>query len=128
MKTLHWIIFAIAFWIVIVPIVGHDIFQIIVNKTLSPEDLMNLLSWNGFILGITLGIFALIVITLEQANAKTPGLKAMHWLQVILGLWIALAAVTLNFDYALLMESHAVSGIMVGVFALLQINFENYRE
>lgn len=124
MKVLHWIIFSLGFWIAIVPIIGHDVFKVVFNQTLSPPELMSVLSWDGFLIGLAIMVLALVIVTMEQASSKTPGLVGMHWLQVLLGLWVAIASFALNFDYALILESHAVSGVMISIFALLQIHYE----
>lgn len=125
MKALHWIIFAIAGWILVVPFIGDDLIRLVIpNARLTEPDIVNLLRWDDFFLGIAIFILALVVVTMEQASHKTPGLKAMHWLQMLLGLWIAIAPFALEFNTESFTWSHFVAGGFVAVFALLQINFE----
>lgn len=127
MKLLHWIILAIAGWVLLVPFIGDDIINLILNRDLTETELINLIRWDDLFLGLAITIIALFVITLEQASHRTPGLKAMHWLQMVLGLWIAIAPFALQFNYEAFTWSHFVAGGFVAVFALLQITFENRR-
>jgi len=136
MKSLHWIIFAIAFWILLAPFILDDLFILFLNSTgpdgmlvgtLGDQDLVTLTRWDDLLLGLAIVILALIVVTLEQANHKTPGLKAMHWMQVFLGVWVAAAPFALSFDYQAFTWSHVVTGGFIALFALLQIFYEHKR-
>lgn len=129
MKSLHWIIFLIAVWIFIAPLLGDDLAMLIGGTdSLELINLPQLLRWDDLFLGLIIAALALIIITLEQTNEKTPGLKAMHWMQLVLGLWIAIAPFALSFDMLGFTWSHLVTGLLVGVFALLQISFEEPKK
>ncbi len=128
MKLLHWILFILAFWILLAPFVADDLIMLFFGSFLTEEaSLVELLRWDDLFLGLAIVVIALIVVTMEQASHKTPGLKAMHWLQVMLGAWIAAAPFALDFDYQAFTWSHVVTGGFVAVFALMQIYFEKYR-
>src|SRR5688572_13322515 len=100
MKSLHWIIFALAFWIIIVPFVGDDILRLVIRDVaLDEAAIVGLLRWDDFFLGLAIAVLALVVVSLEQPNIKTAGLRAMHWMQVGLGTWIATAPFALTFTY-----------------------------
>ncbi len=128
MKLLHWILFILAFWIFLAPFVVDDLVMLFVGSHLQEGvDLVSLLRWDDLFLGLAIVVIALIVVTMEQANHKTPGLKAMHWLQVLLGAWVAAAPFALDFDYDAFTWSHVVSGGFIAVFALTQIYYERHR-
>ena len=125
MKHIHWIIFALGFWIILVPFLGDDILGLLVSEGLMENiDIMSLLRWDDLFLGLAVSILALIVVTLEQGSKKMPGLKAMHWLQVGLGAWIAAAPFALDFTYKEFTWSHFVTGLFVAIFALMQVTLE----
>lgn len=126
MKSLHWIIFSFAAWILVAPFVADDILRALLPTThLSETQLIRLLRWDDFFLGITILVISLIVVTIEQATKRTPGLKAMHWMQTILGGWIAVAPFALEMNYEAFTWSHFVTGGFIAVFALLQITYED---
>lgn len=128
MKHIHWIIFALAFWVLLVPFVGDDIVRLLVpGGDINEEQILNLLRWDDFFIGIAISILALVAVTLEQGSKKTPGLKAMHWLQVSLGAWIAAAPFALAFSYDEFTWSHFVTGLFVATFALIQVTLEEDR-
>ena len=125
MKFLHWVIFILAFWLILSPIVGDDILNLLIaGDDLSKADFLNLVRWDDFFLGLAVMIIALIVVTAESATHKTPGLKAMHWLQVLLGAFVAIAPFIFAADYTSYLWTHYVAGAYIAVFALLQIYFE----
>ena len=125
MKNLHWIILALAVWILIVPFIGDDIIELLVGPGRTESlDLVSFMRWDDLFLGLAISILALFVVTIEQASHKTPGLIAMHWMQVILGLWVAVAPFALSLDYTAFTWSHAVSGGFITIFALLQLSLE----
>ncbi len=128
MKIIHWIIFALAFWIILVPFIGDDILRAVVPATSAANfDLVGLLKWDDLFLGLGIAVLALIVVTLEQPSAKTAGLRSMHWLQFCLGTWIATAPFALDFTLTEFTWSHFVTGFFVGIFALIQINLEDAK-
>lgn len=128
MKFLHWLIFSIAFWLVLSPIVGDDILALIVpGETLSTDQFLSLVRWDDFFLGLTIMVLALVVITIESASHKTPGLKAMHWLQVLLAAFIAVSPFIFPLDFEAYIWTHAFSGTFIAIFALLQIYLEKNR-
>lgn len=127
MQAIHWIIFALAFWIILAPFVGDDIMQVILNETMNESQLIALLRWDDFFIGLGIVVLALVVVSLEQASQKTAGLRAMHWLQVGLGTWIAAAPFALAFTYEEFTWSHFVTGFFVAIFALMQINLEHAK-
>lgn len=125
MRVLHWIMFVIALWIILVPFIGDDIFALILgNDILVRINIIDLLKWDDLFLGLGICLLALLAVTLEQVSKKTPGLKAMHYLQLILGLWIVIAPFTITTDLTSFAWSHFVCGVFVATFALLQIRFE----
>ena len=125
MKFIHWIIFSLAFWVILVPFIGDDIFHaLMTGVAISNTDLVNLLRWDDLFIGLTIAILALVVVTVEQPTLKTAGLRSMHWLQFGLGTWIATAPFALSFDMTSFTWSHFVTGFFVAIFALIQINLE----
>lgn len=128
MKAIHWIIFALAFWIILAPFVGDDILRAVLGGAAgTPEDVVGLLRWDDFFLGLTISVLGLIVVTLEQPTLKTAGLRAMHWMQIGLGAWITAAPFALAFTYKEFTWSHFVTGFFVAIFALVQINLEQAK-
>ncbi|PIX62658.1 hypothetical protein CO057_01535 [Candidatus Uhrbacteria bacterium CG_4_9_14_0_2_um_filter_41_50] len=125
MKSIHWIIFALAFWIVLAPFVGDDILGLFFKNQIEQADLIRLLRWDDLFLGLAVSILSLVVVTMEQGDRKHPGLKAMHWMQLMLGAWIAAAPFALNFDYMAFTWSHFVTGMFVATFALMQVTYED---
>ncbi len=125
MKSIHWIIFALAFWIVLAPFVGDDIVNLFFQNTVEQIDLIKLLRWDDLFLGLAVSILSLIAVTMEQGDRKHPGLKAMHWMQLMLGAWIAAAPFALSFDYMAFTWSHFVTGMFVATFALIQVTYED---
>lgn len=127
MKAIHWIIFALAFWVILAPFVGDDIMQVVLGRDIETSEVIALLRWDDFFIGLGISILALVVVSLEQATLKTAGLRAMHWLQVGLGAWIAAAPFALSFTYEEFTWSHFVTGFFVAIFALIQINLEHAK-
>ncbi|MDQ5951979.1 MAG: hypothetical protein QG626_106 [Patescibacteria group bacterium] len=128
MKFIHWVIFALAFWIILVPFIGDDIFQTLFQGLpVTDADLIRLLKWDDLFLGLGIAIMALVVVSIEQPNLKTAGLRAMHWMQFGLGTWIATAPFALDFDMTSFTWSHFVTGFFVAIFALIQINLEGAK-
>lgn len=128
LKAVHWIIFALAFWVIIGPFIADDILALFIGSdTLNEVGVVSLLRWDDFFIGLAISVLALIVVSIEQPNAKTAGLRAMHWLQVGLGAWIATAPFALNFTYAQFTWSHFVTGFFVAIFALIQLNLEDAK-
>lgn len=127
MQAIHWIIFALAFWVILAPFVGDDIMQLFLGTDMTPERMVALLRWDDFFIGIAIAVLALVVVSLEQANIRTAGLRAMHWLQVGLGAWVAAAPFALAFTYAQFTWSHFVTGFFVAIFALIQLNLEHAK-
>ncbi len=126
MKLLHWIVFVLAFWIILVPFIGDDIVQLFLNDSASAElDLVALFRWDDLFLGLGIAVISLIVVTLEQPSKKTAALRVLHWLQFGLGTWIATAPFALVFTLEEFAWSHFVTGFFVGIFALTQINLED---
>lgn len=126
MQAIHWIIFALAFWIILAPFVGDDIMRLFLGEV-TDERLVQLLRWDDFFIGLAIAVLALVVVSLEQASIRTAGLRAMHWLQVGLGAWIAAAPFGLSFTYEEFTWSHFVTGFFVAIFALIQINLEHAK-
>lgn len=128
MRSIHWIIFALAFWIILAPFVGDDILVLFINPSLAtPERFVSILRWDDLFIGLAISVLALVVVTLEQPSIKTAGLRAMHWMQVGLGAWIAAAPFALVFTYEQFTWSHFVTGFFVAIFALIQINLEGAK-
>lgn len=128
MKLIHWIIFGLAFWVILVPFIADDIFFLFVRETMmTSTDLVSLLRWDDLFIGLGIAIMALVVVTLEQPTIRTAGLRAMHWLQFGLGTWIATAPFALEFDMVAFTWSHFVTGFFVAIFALIQINLEGAK-
>lgn len=128
MKFLHWIIFSVASWLVFAPFVGDDILALFLgSEDISTEQFLLLIRWDDFFLGLTIMVLALIVINGEQASHKQPGLRAMHWMQVLLGAFLAMAPFIFPFDIVSFKWSHVVFGGFVAIFALLQIRYESRR-
>ena len=126
MKLIHWIIFAIAFWIILVPFIGDDLVNLILQDAgLQSVNLVALFRWDDLFLGLTIAILSLVVVTLEQPSLKTAALRVLHWLQFGLGAWIAAAPFALDFTMANFTWSHFVTGFFIGIFALVQINLED---
>lgn len=127
MKHIHWIIFALAFWVLLVPFVGDDIVRLFIAGDVTDAQILSLLRWDDFFIGIAISVLALVAVMAEQGSHKTPGLKAMHWLQLGLGAWIAAAPFALDFTYDEFTWSHFVTGMFVAVFALMQVTLEEDR-
>lgn len=128
MKAIHWIIFALAFWIIIGPFVADDILRLFMNNpALDNAGIVSLLRWDDFFIGLAIAVLALVVVSLEQPSIKTAGLRSMHWMQVGLGTWIATAPFALAFTYEQFTWSHFVTGFFVAIFALVQINLEDAK-
>lgn len=128
MKAIHWIIFALAFWVILAPFVGDDILALFLEgEVATPAGFVSLLRWDDFFIGLAISVLALVVVSLEQPNIKTAGLRAMHWMQVGLGAWIAAAPFALAFTYEEFTWSHFVTGFFVAIFALVQINLEDAK-
>ena len=124
MKTIHWILFAIGFWVVLAPFVGDDILALFFQDLVQEGDIVRLLRWDDLFLGLAISILALVAVTMEQGSGKYPGLQAMHWMQVMLGAWIAAAPFALDFTFENFAWSHCVTGMLVATFALLQVTHE----
>ncbi|MBI1908398.1 SPW repeat protein [Candidatus Uhrbacteria bacterium] len=128
LKAVHWIIFALAFWIIIGPFVADAILRLLLDGDVLDEiGVISLLRWDDFFIGLAISVLALVVVSLEQPSIKTAGLRAMHWLQVGLGAWIATAPFALDFTYAQFTWSHFVTGFFVAIFALIQLNLEDAK-
>jgi len=124
MKTIHWILFLVSFWIILAPFVGDDILNLFFSGALAPEQILELLRWDDLFLGLGVVALALTAVSMEQGSNKYPGLKAMHWIQVMLGTWIAAAPFALAFTYEQFMWSHFVTGMLVTTFALMHLTYE----
>lgn len=128
MKIIHWIIFSLAFWVILVPFIGDDIFYAMLPfSSVTEAELIRLLQWDDLFIGMAIAIMALVVVMLEQPTVRTAGLRAMHWMQFGLGTWIATAPFALDFDMTAFTWSHFVTGLFVAVFALIQINLEGAK-
>lgn len=128
MKIIHWIIFTLALWVLLVPFIGDDILAIVFQtSTLASATVVEILRWDDLFLGLGITVLALVVVTIEQVTAKTAGLRAMHWMQVGLGVWIAAAPFALDFTLREFTWSHFVTGLFVAIFALVQINLESAK-
>lgn len=128
MKSIHWIIFALAFWVILAPFVGDDIMMLFIPPEMAtPEGFVRILRWDDFFIGLAIAVLALVVVTIEQHRANIAGLRAMHWMQVGLGTWIAAAPFALNFTYTQFAWSHFVTGLFVAMFALIQLNLERAK-
>ncbi|MFH1711659.1 MAG: SPW repeat protein [Patescibacteria group bacterium] len=128
MKFIHWILFALGSWIILVPFLGDEILSLLLKgQTVESLNVLQLLRWDDLFLGLAIVVLSLIAVTLEQGSKKTPGLKAMHWLQVGLGAWIATAPFALEFTYKEFTWSHFVTGLFVAIFALMQVTLEEDR-
>lgn len=128
MKAIHWIIFALAFWVILAPFVGDDIMALFLPADMATAEVyVRMLRWDDLFIGLAIAVLALVVVSLEQPSIKTAGLRAMHWMQVGLGAWIAAAPFALNFTYTQFTWSHFVTGFFVAIFALVQINLEDAK-
>jgi hypothetical protein len=123
MKSLHWIVFGIAGWIMIGPFILDDLLAML-YPAFDQADLLPLLRWDDLFLGLGIGLLALIAVMLERASHKHPGLKAMHWMQLAIGVWVALSPFVFNFDYQTYTVSHLVAGGLMALYALLQLVYE----
>ncbi len=125
MRIIHWIVFVIALWIILVPFIGDDILKLVLGESVFAQvNIVDLLKWDDLFLGLGICILSLIAATLEQLSKKHPGLKAMHWMQLVLGIWITVAPFAITFDLESFAWSHFVSGVLIATFALLQIRYE----
>lgn len=124
MKSLHWIVFGIAGWIMIGPFILDDLLATL-YPAFEQTDLLNLLRWDDLFLGLGIAILALIAVMLERVSHKHPGLKAMHWMQIIIGLWVAMSPFIFDFDYQTYTISHLIAGGLMTVYALLQLVYED---
>ena len=125
MKILHWIIFSIGVSLLFLPTVGDDLVALFVpHLELTREAYLHLIRWDDFFLGLTVLVLALVVLTAEAGSHKTPGLKAMHWLQVLLGAFVAFAPFVFTGDSTSVLWTHYTAGMYIAVFALLQIYYE----
>ncbi len=128
LQAIHWIIFALAFWVILAPFVGDDIMRLVLNQpSLLESDVVRILRWDDFFIGLAITVLGLVVVTLEQVTIKTAGLRAMHWMQIGLGAWIAAAPFAVLITYKEFTWSHFVTGFFVAIFALVQINLEHAK-
>ena len=127
MKLLHWIIFTLAFWIILSPFLADDILLAVFPQAAGTFNLVDLLRWDDLFLGLGIAVLALVVVTLEQPSLKTAALRVLHWMQFGLGTWIAAAPFALSFTLDEFTWSHFVTGFFVAIFALVQINLEDAR-
>jgi hypothetical protein len=126
MKFYHWIIFALAFWILLVPFLADDLLAVILQTDYVTEtELIRLLRWDDLFLGLTIAFIALGLGLHESSARQVAGLRAMHFMQFGLGTWIATAPFALAFDMTAFTWSHFVTGLFVSIFALIQINLED---
>lgn len=117
--------FAIALWIIVVPFIGDDILRLVLGDDIFMQvNIVDLLKWDDLFLGLGVCILALLSATLEQLSKKHPGLKAMHYLQLVLGIWVIIAPFAITLDITSFAWSHFVTGVFIATFALLQIRFE----
>ena len=125
MKFLHWVIFILAFWLLISPLIGDELLNVFITGTdITQAEFLRLVRWDDFFLGLAVMVIALIILTAESASHSTPGLKAMHWLQVLLGAFVAIAPFIFAADYLSYQWAHYVTGSFIALFALLQIYLE----
>jgi len=125
MRIIHWVVFIIALWIILVPFIGDDILKLVLGESVFIQvNIVDLLKWDDLFLGLGICILTLLAATLEQLSKKYPGLKAMHWMQLVLGIWIAVAPFAITLDLESFAWSHFVSGVLIATFSLLQIRFE----
>ena len=128
MKFTHWIIFGLAFWIVLVPFLADDMMMIMLpNQITTANELVNMLRWDDLFLGLAIGLMSLSLAMREKPTLKNAGTRSLHWLQFGLGTWIAIAPFALSFDMTAFTWSHFVTGVLVSVFALLQLNLEGAK-
>lgn len=126
MKTLHWILFSIAVWIGISPFLIDELVELFLPQLqLTEIEFINLFRWDDLFLGLAIFVIGLIVVTLEQATTKQKLLHALHWPQIALGLWIAVAPFALQFTLAQFTISHVISGSIIAILALIQIYNES---
>lgn len=120
--------FGLAFWVVLVPFIGDDIFfTLFPTSNVTSTDLVRLLRWDDLFLGLAIAFLSLSLVTREKLRSRTAGLRAMHWMQFGLGTWIAVAPFSFNFDLLAFTWSHFVTGVFIAVFALIQINLEDAK-
>jgi len=125
MKVLHWIIFSIASWLVLLPIIGDDLLQLIApNNSPSIEEILHYVQWNDFFLGLIIIVLSLLILTVEAVSKKTPGLRAMHWLQFFIAVYITIIPFLFEFTEETAIWSHVVSGGFIAIFSILQIFLE----
>jgi len=125
MRVIHWIVFVIALWIILVPFIGDDILMLVLGESIFEQiNIIDLLKWDDLFLGLGICLLALLAVTMEQLSKKHPGLKAMHYLQLILGIWITVAPFSITLDMTSFAWSHFVSGVLIATFAMLQIRYE----
>ncbi len=125
MRVIHWIVFVIALWIILVPFIGDDILQLFLGEAIFEQvNIIDLLKWDDLFLGLGICLLSLLAVTLEQLSKKHPGLKAMHYLQLVLGIWITVAPFSVTNTLESFAWSHFVCGVFIATFALLQIRYE----
>lgn len=126
MKFLHWVIFSLAFWILLVPFLADDIIRTALpGVQVTDTDLVRLLRWDDLFIGLAIAIMALILAMHENSSKQLAGLRAMHFMQFGLGTWVGVAPFALEFDLTAFTWSHMVTGLFISIFALIQINLED---
>ncbi|MEK7105107.1 MAG: hypothetical protein AAB865_00245 [Patescibacteria group bacterium] len=127
MKAIHWIIFAVAFWLTLAPFVAGKILSAV---ALVPEgansipSLLNVLQLNNFIAGLVIVVLSLVAISTEAVTERSEATRAMHWIALGIAVWLTVAPFALNFTLETFSWNNLLLGIMVGIYSLIQLNVE----
>ncbi len=125
MKSIHWIIFAIAFWIGLSPFVAERILWNFFNAE-SIESVIRFLEASNLIFGLGLVVFTLIAISTDAVVHKADAARAMHWIAVGAGTWLVIAPFALGFTLEQFSWNNLMLGIMIGIFTLVQLNVDKH--
>jgi hypothetical protein len=123
MKHLHAISLVLSTWIFLIAFIADDLASLLFGNS-SPEIVFELIKWDDLFLGLTLLTLQVVMATMEQLKRRHPGLKAMHYLNGILALWVTIAPFSVLTDYTSLLISHIVAGGLLMTFSLLQLILE----
>lgn len=129
MKSLHWLIFAIAFWFTLSPFVADKILIAVTNAEQTGDlagSIVNFLQASNLIFGLALIVLTLIAISTDAVVAKTDAARSMHWIAVGIGIWLVVAPFALDFTLENFSWNNLMLGIMVGVFTLVQLNVDKH--
>lgn len=129
MKSIHWLIFTIAFWLTLVPFTAEKILSALTNAEQGPDlalSVLNFLQANNLIFGLSLAVLTLIAISTDAVVSKADGARAMHWITVGISVWLIVAPFALGFTEEIFAWNNLILGIMVGIFTLVQLNIDKH--